>query len=261
MIIDVHHHISARPDDWKKLAEECSRLGIKKIVCFGNNEATRKAMDMYPDLIVGFGMLKLGVDNAAMVKEFADMGFRGIKFIRPMKNYDDRGFYGIYGKMEEHKLMGIFHLGIVSNRNPEAGRYQDTDNNRHRPIYLDTIARAFPGLVIIGAHLGNPWYEEASMSARWNPNLYFDLSGSTLKKKTSGFIGSLLWWKEEGLYSPHKQHAWEKIVFGSDVSIDLIEDTLNDYLRVFEELNLSEELRQKVLYKTMAKLLGLEGKD
>lgn len=51
-----------------------------------------------------------------------------------------------------------------------------------RPIYLDTIARAFPDLKIIGAHLGNPWYQEAAEVARWNPNVFFDLTGSTLKK-------------------------------------------------------------------------------
>ncbi len=256
-IIDVHHHLSAKPDDWKKLADECGRLKIRKIICFGNNEAVAKAMEAFPDLIVGFGLLRLGMDNALMVDEFVKMGFRGIKFIRPAANYDNRNYYRIYGRMEEKKLIAIYHLGIVSNRNPQASKFQDVDNNRHRPIYLDTISRAFPDLAIIGAHLGNPWYEEASMSARWDPKLYFDLSGSTLKKKTPEFIGNLLWWKEEGLYSPHKQNAWEKIVFGSDVEINMIEDTLNDYLRLFEALELPEEYREKVLYGTMAGLLGL----
>ena len=259
MIIDMHHHISANPEDWKKLSDECSRLGIKKIIGFGFNEATRKAMDKYPDLIIGFGMFRLGEDNLSKMDEFNRMGFKGIKFIRPMKNYDDRSLYPIYGKMESCRLIALFHLGIVSRGKTE--RYADTDNNRNRPIYLDTIARAFPDLTIIGAHLGNPWYEEASMSARWNPNLYFDLSGSTLKKKSSEFIGSLLWWKEKGQYSPHKQHAWEKIVFGSDVGISIIEDVLNDYRRVFKELNLTDELKHKVLYGTMAKLLGLDKKE
>ena len=61
------------------------------------------------------------------------------------------------------------------------------DSNYMRPIYLDTMARLFPAWKIHGAHLGNPWYEEASMSCRWNPNLYFDLTGSTLKKKNRSF--------------------------------------------------------------------------
>ncbi len=60
--------------------------------------------------------------------------------------------------------MCLFHLGIVT-RTAEDRRF-DADNERHRPIYLDTIARAFPGLTIIGAHLGNPWREEAAMPCR-----------------------------------------------------------------------------------------------
>jgi hypothetical protein len=50
-------------------------------------------------------------------------------------------------------------------------------------MYLDTLAREFPDLTLVGAHLGNPWYDEAAEAARWNPNLYFDMTGSTLVKK------------------------------------------------------------------------------
>jgi len=258
LIIDVHHHISDNPENWKELSAECSRLGIRKIICFGRNETTAKVMEKYPDLVVGFGMFNLGEDTVGKLDEFRHMGFRGVKFIRPLKNYDDKSFYPIYGRMEYYRLIALFHLGIVSRLDSGLERYLDTNNNRHRPIYLDTIARAFPDLTIIGAHLGNPWYEEASMAARWNKNLFFDLSGSTLKKKSSEFIGNLLWWKRDGQYSPHKQHAWEKIVFGSDVDINLIGDVLNDYRRVFQELGLSEELQHQVLYGTMFKLLGFE---
>ena len=44
------------------------------------------------------------------------------------------------------------------------------------------IARRFTELTIIGAHLGNPDYTWAAEIGRWNPHLYFDLSGSTLIK-------------------------------------------------------------------------------
>jgi hypothetical protein len=53
--------------------------------------------------------------------------------------------------------------------------------DRMRVTTLDNIARRFPKLTI-GAHLGNPDYAWAAEIGRWNPNLYFDLSGSTLIK-------------------------------------------------------------------------------
>ncbi len=257
MVIDVHHHLSSDPRKWDQLAEECARLGIEKVVVFGRTEDTVKAMTAHPDLIVPFGFFRLGEDTPSRIDEFQHLGFRGVKFIRPAKNYDDKEYYPVYGRMEGFGLIAIFHLGIVARGNQD--RYRDIDNNRHRPIYLDTIARAFPDLTLIGAHLGNPWYDEAGMACRWNPNLYFDLSGSTLKKKSPEYLAGILWWTPTTRYKdPQGRHAWEKIVFGSDVPINEIEDVLTDYRRVMTAIGLDDTLRAKVLGGTMAGLLGLE---
>ena len=137
--------------------------------------------------------------------------------------------------------------------------WSDADSNLMRPIHLDHIARNLPKLKIIGAHLGNPWYDEATMACRWNPNLFFDLSGSTLKKKSPEFIGSRLWWTTETAYkSPDRTSAWQKIVFGSDVAIGEMEDVIHDYEKLMTALDLAPELQEQVWYGTGAKLLGIE---
>ena len=128
-----------------------------------------------------------------------------------------------------------------------------------RAIHLDHIARCLPALTVIGAHFGNPWCEEAGMACRWNPNLYFDLSGSLLKYRRPQFLGDLLWWRPEGPYAaPDRTHAWQKIVFGSDVDSPAIADVQNDYRNVIAALGLSEELQQAIWYDTAAKILGIE---
>ena len=258
MVIDVHHHLSSDPKQWDALAEECERIGVDKVCAFGHYaEDTVKAMAKYPDLIVGFGYFNLGVDPPNRIDDFAHMGFKGVKFIRPAKNYDDREYRPVYGRMEGHRLVAIFHLGIVARGARD--KYLDIDNNRHRPIYLDTIARAFPDLQIVGAHLGNPWYDEAGMACRWNPNLYFDLSGSTLKKKSAEYLGQILWWTPTTRYrDPEGRHAWEKIVFGSDVGIKEIKEVMDDYKRVMDDLSIPDDIQTKVFGNTMAKLLKLE---
>jgi predicted TIM-barrel fold metal-dependent hydrolase len=43
---------------------------------------------------------------------------------------------------------------------------------RMRPSFLHTIARSFPRLRIQGAHLGNPWYDEAAEVARWEKHVF-----------------------------------------------------------------------------------------
>jgi uncharacterized protein len=70
------------------------------------------------------------------------------------------------------------------------------DGDKERPTTLDKIARRFPKLTIIGAHLDNQDCAWAAEIARWNPNLYFDLSGSSLIKKQNDytFFKSIFWW-------------------------------------------------------------------
>ena len=190
MIIDCHHHLGNEQDYAEKLVAECARLKIDKVCLMGlpdfegfsTNSQIKEAIKKYPDLLIGFAFADLRTIIPDDINRFKEEGFYGLKFINPPANYDNEKFDRIYQRAEELEMPALFHLGIVA-RNKLTNPYR-ISSNYMRPIYLDTLARIFPKLTIIGAHLGNPWYEEATMAARWNPNLYFDLSGSTLKKKT-----------------------------------------------------------------------------
>ncbi len=262
-IIDMHEHLYEN-DAADALAEQYARLGVVKAALQGlppkrmegNNEAVLEAHRRYPDLFipfVGFEYDKMGPDD---LTRFHDEGFVGVKFIGPHRPYNDASYFPVYERASELGMPVLFHLGIVAN-NPG---WADCDSNLMRPIHLDHIARSFPQLRIVGAHLGNPWYDEATMSCRWNPNLWFDLSGSTLKKKTPQFIGSLLWWTPTTAYkSPERGFAWEKIVFGSDVEWHAVSDVMHDYELLMSALNLSPEIQDAIWYGTAAKVLGLDG--
>jgi hypothetical protein len=220
----------------------------------GNNDAVLQAARDYPDLLVpffGFDLDDMEPDQLDAAKK---AGFAGVKFIGPCRPYNHPEYFPVYERAEALGLPALFHLGIVANK----GAWRECDSGLMRPIHLDHIARTHPDLTIIGAHLGNPWYDEATMSCRWNPNLYFDLSGSTLKKKSPEFLGTLLWWTNTTAYgSPDGTCAWEKIVFGSDVHWSAIKDVMHDYEMLMEELNLAPHLRRRVWGETAAELLGL----
>jgi len=265
MIIDCHHHLEKEPDYADRLYAECRRLKIDKVCLmslpeyygFSSNSEIKKALRQHPDLFIGFAHVDLGVVTPDTINRFKDEGFQGLKFINPPANYDAERFDPIYQRAEELEMPALFHLGIVARR--EYTHPQRINCNRMRPIYLDTIARAFPKLKIIGAHLGNPWYEEATMAARWNPNLYFDLSGSTLKKKTPEFLGNLLWWTPTTRYrDPEGKYAWEKILFGSDVPYNEIEEVRGDYETVLNTLKVAPGIQEKIFGKTMTGILKLE---
>lgn len=259
LVVDCHVHFHGRPGELDSLLRTCDSLGIDKAVIFpgDSNDAVLEAARAHPDRLIPFAFFALGTDPPARVDEFAERGFRGLKFINPADNYNSRPYGEVYARMSERGLVALFHLGIVSRRRDTEP--DDRDSNRCRPIYLDHIARWFPRLKIIGAHLGNPWYEEATMSARWNANLWFDLSGSTLKKKSPQFIRSLLWWDKPGHpYQGHGgKHPFEKIVFGTDVAHEWMADVFNDYQLLMDGMEVPPAYREKIMGGTAAEILGL----
>jgi len=261
-VVDMHQHLN-KNNTADALAAEYKDLGIEKCTLMAmppnrvpeNNQDTLDAYKKYPDLFVPF----FGFDLDGMSPDELDAaqkaGFVGVKLIGPKKPYNDFGYFPAYERAADLGMPVLFHLGIVANHGP----WVDCDSNLMRPIHLDHIARTHPTLTIVGAHLGNPWYDEATMSCRWNSNLFFDLSGSTLKKKSPEFLGSLLWWTPHTAYrSSDRTYAWEKIVFGSDVHWSQVRDVMRDYELLMNALDLSPAFRDKVWYGTAARVLGLE---
>ena len=261
-IIDMHQHlIKDNPADL--LAETYARLGVEKALLAGvpssqipgDNEAVLAATKKYPKLflaLVGFDLDRMG---PADLPRFHDAGFIGIKFIGPAKAYNDPSYFPVYEKAAALRMITLFHLGIVANSGPWRG----CDSNLMRPIHLDHIARKIPELTVIGAHLGNPWSEEAAMACRWNPNLFFDLSGSLLKYRSPEYLAALLWWTPTSAYkSPDRTDAWQKILFGSDVPAVRVPEVIQDYEKLMDGINMRPELREEVWYGTAARLLGLK---
>lgn len=266
MRIDAHVHVSTEPGYADRLVAEMDRLGFDRtllngFVTYGDqsgNDAVAAALARHPKRIIGAAYLDLATQSAADVRTFHERAFRALKLIGPPANYDDKRFYPVYDAAAELGMVCLFHTGIVSRSPAPIDRVHDVNNDRMRPIYLDTIARQIPELNIIGAHFGNPWYDEAAMAARWNPNLYWDLSGSTLKKRTAQDLAKLLWWTETSRYrDPEGRPAWQKIVFGSDVPIEEIEEVVRDYEAVLGALGIREDIQAAIFGDTLAGLLGI----
>jgi predicted TIM-barrel fold metal-dependent hydrolase len=118
-------------------------------------------------------------------------------------------------------------------------------------------------MFIIGAHLGNPDYAWAAEISRWNPNLFFDLSGSTLikKRENPGFWKEIFWWS--GVVSPHTPKnapsAFEKIVFGSDIfggEIAEFDRELELYRNMLKHNGVSPESQANIFSGTMWRILS-----
>jgi predicted TIM-barrel fold metal-dependent hydrolase len=89
----------------------------------------------------------------------------------------------VYELANQYAWVLLFHTGIVLRRSVDQA--ENVASYRMRAFHLEEIAGRFPKLTVIGAHCGNPDYEWAAEVARWNPNVFFDLSGSTLTKMSA----------------------------------------------------------------------------
>jgi hypothetical protein len=261
-IIDSHIHCGGS----EKWVEDMVRIygSYNAMACV----LTLDAINSYPDVFIGYGRINIDDPNAVReIERFKKAGFVGMKFHSPRKNFDDISYFQVYRLCEEYKMYLLFHTGISSRSIQDTPAW--TSSSRMRPMYLDTICRAFPRIKIQGAHLGNPWYEEAAEAARWNPNLFFDVTGSTLfkfiKLNRLGKMNDILWWSsEEGENNPHTlkggPSAWEHIVFGTDENPEGLSGNIERFSMMLDANNVSEISRKKMWGETMAENLGIDPK-
>jgi predicted TIM-barrel fold metal-dependent hydrolase len=220
-------------------------------------------MAAHPGRLIGFGDVSL--DDPAVLERidaFHKAGFRGLgELSRTRKPLDDPSYTPVYDRAAKYGMMLLFHTGIVNRTRPDLA--EDVSVDRLRVTLLDNIARRYPAITIIGAHLGNPDYEWAGEIARWNPNLYFDLSGSTLIKKQEDptYFKSIFWWTS--VASPHtpksKVSAFEKVIFGSDVFAGDLEEfdrSLERYKRMLDACGVPPEAQANIFGGTLARILN-----
>jgi uncharacterized protein len=264
VIIDSHVHLGPKDLNGDKLVAMADKLGFDKMVIFNARSSGLPSYDdilnaakRHPDRLIPFAFLDLGLHTVADVEKFSDQGFKGFKIIRPADDYNHPSYMPLYQAAEARGKIVLFHLGIVAVC--EGDKENKVDTARMRPVFLDTICRQCPELVVWGAHLGNPWYEEAAMLCRWHKNLYFDITGSSLKAKEPEFFGKLFWWQGNKQYGDKfGLGPWDKILFGTDVSLDMMDDVHSDYKKLMDTLNLPQETRANIMGKTAARLLGLD---
>jgi hypothetical protein len=257
-VIDFHAHYARQPDFLPRLLEEMDRAGVDRIcLCTAGegfdmepNEKVREAFERHPDRIIGLGFVQLGGDPPELVDELHGQGFRGLKLHNPYSGYDDKAFYPVYERAEQHGMPVLFHTGI-SMRTP-ADRKRDVNSDRLRPIRADAVARAFPQMNLVLAHLGVPWHEEASTLARLHPNVYVDLTGAASggwrANKNADFYRYHFWWPG----------GFEKILFGTDIlKVEEYAQAKQWHDGIFRELRLPADTLRKIYGATAARLLRL----
>ena len=105
-----------------------------------------------------------------------EMSGKGIKLGPIYQGFkpDDEAYFPVYEKIEALGLPILWHQG--SSFDAREGPLEWAS-----PVLLDKVARAFPDLKMVVAHLGFPWIRETIALVRKQPNIYADVSGLRLR--------------------------------------------------------------------------------
>lgn len=270
-IVNIHAHlhadmdVAARVREWSSHGcEKCCVLADSAYwqpprSTYLGNEGVLRWMREFPDIIVGMGNVELGPEMGTPddVSRLKDRGFTGLKLEMPSHPYDHDRYLPIYERAEQLEMPVLFHTGWVY---PLAA-----SDREHRLSFLsmragclDRIARSFPKLRIIGAHLGMPHCEEALSLLDGMPNVWFDISWDTsdstffarLRKALAPFPGARL---DEPAENPALRW-FERIPFGTD------DPPVGDWLPVAEALmdalRIPPATRERFYWRTAAEIFG-----
>jgi predicted TIM-barrel fold metal-dependent hydrolase len=263
-IVDIHLHYKKEPgfiDDFLRTTEHLN-ITACMLTPFEDRKEVAEAAKKHPTRIIPMGSVLLDApDVTQQIEELHDLGFRGLGELEfPQKTYVDPSYMKVYELANRYKWVVLFHTGIVLR-----AKFTEPENvasYRMSSQFIEEVARRFPQITVIGAHCGNPDYQWSAEIARWNPNVFFDLSGSTLTKMRGRLekFSEFFWWSktEEGTETPDKNpSAFTKIVFGTDTPPSGAEHVLSQYNAMFDANGVPDSARKLIMGGTLSKIFGL----
>ena len=124
-IVDIHVHFDEKNpsfiDDFLKVSERLN-LTACMLTPYANRTVVADAAKRHPAQVVPFGFVDLDAQDAVQqVKEFHDLGFRGLgelEFVK--KPYTDAAYMPVYELANQYGWVVLFHTGIVLRRKFDA---------------------------------------------------------------------------------------------------------------------------------------------
>jgi len=210
---------------------------------WAGNEWMASLAERFPGVLMGFGSLDPHAPGATEeIRRCSDLGLRGLKFHPTIQQFHPNGetYYPLWEEMQEAELIALFHTGTsgISGGTPGGGRLKISYSH---PRFLDSVAADFPGLVLIAAHFGWPWFLECLAIAMHKSNVWIDLSG---------WAPSLL---PDEVKREVRHRLSRQTLFGSDYPFISVDRCLEE----FDALEFTEEVKQAVLRENASRLLRL----
>jgi predicted TIM-barrel fold metal-dependent hydrolase len=270
MRVDIHTHCDTTdPAEVKAFADMCVRndtvaciysVGPRCDHHYCTNEETLSVAKSRPDVLVPFAFVDLwDTVDADEIDKFAEQGFRGLKCISPYYQYDHDLYMPVYQKAEEFGLPIVFHTGLWRACEADVLYKRPMLTNMH-PLTLDRIARSFPKLKIVMAHMGTTIFRrEGAELVRQHQNLYADLAGSGSWLTVQAHdLADLLTDSHVEIDTTFRH--FRKLLLGSDSYIGIrspFEAAQDWYSHTLARVGVPEEIKKGILGGTAAEWLGL----
>jgi predicted TIM-barrel fold metal-dependent hydrolase len=280
MIVDIHSHFFTYPDhfsqDFVNQARrarngvevdltvrwheyEATGAGCRWTAVFGGkaklagvwvpDEQVAAYVAQHPDRLVGF----LSVDptqpgwQEELIAGHQNLKMKGIKLLPMYAGFDPSSpeLDYLWQYATKHGLPVLLHTGTTF--------IDKAPLEYTKPYLIDNVARRFPDVKIIMAHLSHPYEGECAVVIRKHANVYADCSA--LHYRPFQLYHSLMLVQEYGV--------WDKVLFGTDYPFTTVEASvngirqLNDMLEGTRLPRLNTEAIERMIERDTFKVLGI----
>jgi uncharacterized protein len=264
VIIDCHVHLnhyedidaSSRLEDrYAILREEMAKNEVDYAIVLSSYIQTerrpspRELLDMIGDgpvgVVAGVSYLNYKASDLAdlrsMLREGRLLGLKLYPGYEPFYVHDAR-MRVVYELAGEFDVPVMIHTG-------------DTYHPRGKvkyahPLTVDEVAVDFPDVTFLICHIGNPWVTDAMEVIYKNDNVVGDISGFTLGHFEERFERFMVQRLSEAIAYAGDPSS---LLFGTDWPIC----DIRGYLRFVDQLGLSAEEREKILWRNTARIFKL----
>lgn len=264
MIIDVHTHLNNYHEETVVSIEQCleqlqESMAHSKVdhalilTSYKVNEHRPSTADVVKavshhknlGVVAGISLLHYKERDLREIADFLKDGLvRGLKLYpgyEPFYPHDQRCTV-VYDLAKEFNVPVMVHTGDT---------YSPKGKLRYsHPLHIDDVAVDHPEMKLVICHIGNPWIRDCMEVVYKNKNVFADISGLVVGDFKSHFKKFMLAQvRELILYAGEPDY----LIYGTDWPIC----RMRTYLKFVDELKLSPERKEKLLWRNANRLFRL----
>ena len=228
--------------------------GMTETGVFGSarevNDHTAAFVRAYPDRLIGFLTVHPRQPDALdeIDRAVKDLGLKGIKLGPNYQNCDpvSQESFRVYRRAQELGLPVLFHQGTSPIRH--------ADLDFAHPRHMDRVGTAFPGLKVIMAHMGHPWWIDTITVIRKHPNIYADTSALFYRP----------WSQWECFRYATEWSVLHKMLFATDFPLATVEEAIAGMRAINVPISgtglprVPDDQIEAIIHRDSLNLLGLE---